>query len=132
MDDFRDSLVVILAGYGEDMTGFLASNPGLRSRFPTIIEFPDYTPDELLQITRQLLAQRGYEASAAAERAMRQQFVQTQGDKMAGNGRFARNLCERAIRSHAMRLSRNKHATIQELTMLEECDVVEEAIYESS
>ncbi|WP_448027469.1 AAA family ATPase [Brevibacillus borstelensis] len=132
MDDFRDSLVVILAGYGEDMTGFLASNPGLRSRFPTIIEFPDYTPDELLQITRQLLAQRGYEASAAAERAMRQQFVQTQGDKMAGNGRFVRNLCERAIRSHAMRLSRNKHATIQELTMLEECDVVEEAIYESS
>ncbi len=132
MDDFRDSLVVILAGYGEDMTGFLASNPGLRSRFPTIIEFPDYTPDELLQITRQLLAQRGYEASAAAERAIRQQFVQTQGDKMAGNGRFARNLCERAIRSHAMRLSRNKHATIQELTMLEECDVVEEAIYESS
>ena len=118
MDDHRENLIVILAGYDEDMERFLDSNAGLRSRFPTIIEFPDYTPKELLQISKLILKSKGYEISGETETALLDKFLEESAMKNAGNGRFARNLCELAIRNHALRVSVLEHPTVADLVTI--------------
>lgn len=118
MDDYRDRLIVILAGYDEDMERFLNSNAGLRSRFPNIIAFPDYTAEEMLQISHLIAKGQGYAITREAEIALRSILETYAGDITAGNGRLVRNLVEKAIRSHALRISGKANATAEELSTL--------------
>lgn len=108
MEDYRGQLVLILAGYRMEMDMFLASNPGLRSRFPVQIDFPDYTVEELLAIARQMLRRSQYELTADAQgRLLRYLRDLAQTSALPhGNARLVRNLVERAIRRQAVRLVR--------------------------
>ena len=106
MEDHRDELVVVLAGYTREMEVFLTANSGLASRFPNKIEFPDYTADELLQITHVLAKNKGYTLSEACEEPLRNYYARRQADdaRTAGNGRLARNTLEKAIFHQSRRL----------------------------
>ena len=107
MEDHRDDLVVIVAGYTDLMERFLDSNPGLRSRFGTRIVFDDYTADELIAILQQQLARQDYALSPAAlekARALIEQRVADKPDNFA-NARDIRNFQERAIANHAVRVA---------------------------
>ncbi|WP_435169702.1 AAA family ATPase [Paenibacillus glycanilyticus] len=125
MDDYRDRLLVILAGYDQDMERFLDQNAGLRSRFPNIITFPDYSLDELVQISHNLISSQGYVMQGEAESKLRGILEKYKGNQSAGNGRLVRNLVEKAIRSHAMRLSAKVDATAEELSTITAKDFVE-------
>ncbi|MEO3945795.1 AAA family ATPase [Gorillibacterium sp. CAU 1737] len=118
MDDYRDRLIVILAGYDEDMESFLEVNPGLRSRFPNVLQFEDYSPDELMQIAHGMLQTLGYRPSREALEIMTSKFHEVSGRRDAGNGRFVRNYCERAIRNQALRLSNSRELSVEVLTTL--------------
>ncbi|MBH5319459.1 AAA family ATPase [Paenibacillus sp. GSMTC-2017] len=118
MDDYRDRLIVILAGYDKDMDHFLSSNAGLRSRFPNIITFSDYTAEEMLQIAHLIVKGQGYALANEAEATLLAILKTYEGDITAGNGRLVRNLVEKAIRIHAMRISANTNATAEELSTL--------------
>lgn len=122
MDDFRDRIIVILAGYDEDMERFLETNPGLRSRFPNIITFPDYSPKELVQISRQILSSKGFTISVGVDDVLYRIFANVGNIDTAGNGRYARNICEQAIRTHALRVSQISEPTVEQLTTIEPTD----------
>lgn len=106
MEDHKDQLLLILAGYEEEMEGFLNTNPGLRSRFPIHLKFPDYTVMQLESIARQMLEKRQYKLSAAGQAALRRQLIASSlsGELASGNARLVRNIIERAIRKQAVRL----------------------------
>lgn len=100
MEDHRDRLVVILAGYSREMEEFLTANSGLRSRFPNLIEFPDYTAEELLAITKSIVAGMGYRLDEGCEAPLLGYYeaMQLTGDsRVNGNGRMARNKVEAAV-----------------------------------
>ncbi|RKN83911.1 AAA family ATPase [Paenibacillus ginsengarvi] len=118
MDDYRDRLVVVLAGYDQDMERFLDRNAGLRSRFPNIITFPDYTADEMLQIAGRILGAQGYRMTERTEVRFIEAVGPYVGELSAGNGRLVRNMCEKAIRSHALRVSGKADATEDDLSTL--------------
>ena len=106
MEDHRDELVVILAGYTREMETFLTANSGLASRFPNRIEFPDYTAVELLQITRVLAKNKGYTLAEACTEPLLGYYARWQAAdaRTAGNGRLARNILEKAIFHQSRRL----------------------------
>ena len=106
MEDHRDELVVILAGYTREMEHFLTANSGLASRFPNRIEFPDYTAAELLDITHRLAEGRGYQLDESCNAPLLgyYQSRQAQDARTAGNGRLARNTLEKAIFNQSRRL----------------------------
>jgi stage V sporulation protein K len=106
MEDHRDELVVIVAGYPEPMSRFLESNPGLASRFSKKLVFADYSPDELLQIFTVMCRAEEYVLSPDAEASAKRIFQRAYGqrDSRFGNARFARNLFEHAITSLATRV----------------------------
>ena len=106
MEDHRDELVVILAGYTKEMETFLTANSGLASRFPNRIEFPDYTAVELLQITRVLAKNKGYTLAEACTEPLLGYYARWQESdaRTAGNGRLARNTLEKAIFHQSRRL----------------------------
>ena len=106
MEDHRDELVVILAGYTREMETFLTANSGLASRFPNRIEFPDYTAVELLQITRVLAKNKGYTLAEACTDPLLGYYARWQAAdaRTAGNGRLARNTLEKAIFHQSRRL----------------------------
>lgn len=107
MEDNRQNLIVILAGYSREMEEFLTANSGLKSRFPNIIEFPDYTAEELLRITRITVENKGYVLDAACDAPLTAYFAARQATdaRTAGNGRMARNLVEDAILNQSRRLT---------------------------
>ena len=107
MEDNRQNLIVILAGYSREMEEFLTANSGLKSRFPNIIEFPDYTAEELLCITRITVENKGYVLDAACDAPLTAYFAARQAAdaRTAGNGRMARNLVEDAILNQSRRLT---------------------------
>ena len=127
MEDHRDDLVVIVAGYTELMERFLDSNPGLRSRFGTTIYFEDYTADELFAIFKQMLAKQEYRLSPAAKRRAVALINQRVANKPANfaNARDVRNLMERAIGNHAIRVSALEGAKGSKLILstIEACDL---------
>lgn len=106
MEDHRDELVVILAGYTREMELFLTANSGLASRFPNKIEFPDYTAEELLQITQVLAKNKGYTLAEACTEPLLGYYARWQESdaRTAGNGRLARNTLEKAIFHQSRRL----------------------------
>ncbi len=127
MEDHKDELVLILAGYRQEMAHFLQTNPGLRSRFPIHIDFPDYTTEELLQIATLMLDEREYKLTEAARRRLVAilEAKAAANDPHLGNARFVRNLIERAIRRQAVRLVRRRHVTRSDLLLITDADLPE-------
>lgn len=125
MEDNRDDLVVVVAGYPDKMAGFLDSNPGIRSRFTRFMNFQDYSPEELSSIFAGFCKDGGFTLSKGASWKARgifeEQFLQR--DTTFGNARFARNLFEQCLIRHARRITKADHITDGMLTMLEEDDV---------
>ena len=107
MEDHRDELIVIVAGYTELMHKFIESNPGFRSRFSKYFEFPDYTGDQLLEIFKTFCKKNGYHLTEEAEAYLLLQFneMYEHRDSHFGNGRTARNVFEKAIHQQANRLA---------------------------
>ena len=116
----HQDLVLVLAGYNQEMDWFLRCNPGLYSRFPNIIEFPDYTIAELIQIGELMLKKRQYMMSIEAREKLRLILAEHlgKGNNNEGNARLVRNLVERAIRKQATRLIKKPRLTRQELMLL--------------
>lgn len=106
MEDHREELLLILAGYDDEMETFLATNPGLRSRFPIQIKFPDYTTFELEAIAAEMLECRQYYLTLDGKTALRKKLIAASlsGELTTGNARLVRNLIEKAIRNHAVRV----------------------------
>ncbi|WP_433229012.1 AAA family ATPase [Actinomadura formosensis] len=105
MDDHRDEVVVIAAGYPAEMREFLAVNPGLSSRFSRTVDFEHYSPAELLQITESQADKNGYRFSADARDAVLTHFASVKRDTGFGNGRAARRVFEAAVERQAQRLA---------------------------
>ena len=128
MEDHRDELVVIAAGYSGPMEKFIRSNPGLESRFNKYIHFPDYTPGELMGIFRLQCDKHGYVLSPEAGAALSARFealYSARGERF-GNGRAVRNIFEDAVSRQADRLSALENPSRDELMTLLPGDVMEE------
>ena len=125
IEDRRDELVVIAAGYPDEMADFIGANPGLASRFPKTIAFPDYTDDELWSIFASIGERAGYRADADAEAKVRAWFAAVPRDKGFGNGRLARNLFEDAVARQASRVVAIESPTDEQLTALVADDIAE-------
>jgi len=123
MEDRRDDLVVIVAGYPEPMLAFVAANPGLASRFRTTIEFDDYTDSELGTILTRLADSADYEVTPEALSHFRELLAVTARDSTFGNGRFSRNALEAAIGAHAWRLRDVETPTTEQLRQLLPADL---------
>ncbi|HYQ66234.1 right-handed parallel beta-helix repeat-containing protein [Actinophytocola sp.] len=126
MEDHRDELVVIVAGYSGQMTRFLASNPGLASRFTRTVEFPNYSVDELVTITTALCRKHYYELTDDGLAALRQYFERVPRTDTFGNGRVARTLFEAMVNSQASRLAARPPAKDTELNRLTAEDLAAE------
>ena len=118
MEDRRDDLVVIVAGYPGPMEAFVAANPGLASRFRTTIKFDDYTDDELVKILTLLADSSDYELTAEALAHFRELLETTDRGATFGNGRFSRNTLEAAIGAHAWRLRDVEAPSVDQLRQL--------------
>lgn len=119
MEDNRDDLIVILAGYKKEMEVFLESNSGLKSRFPNLIDFPDYTGEELQKIAVLQAKGKGYVISEEAYLPLQEYFTKVQEVRAAeaGNGRLARNIVEEAILKQSNRLVENPNEKLDELRL---------------
>jgi Holliday junction resolvasome RuvABC ATP-dependent DNA helicase subunit len=109
VEDYRDDLVVILAGYNDEMNVLLSHNPGVRSRFPTVIDFENYNGDELMEIFHSMLKSDDLTLDPAVESMLLEHFAQMSriADKENGNGREVRNIIEQAKRKQALRLQQS-------------------------
>ena len=125
MEDDRERLVVVLAGYPRPMRRMLRSNPGLSSRFQRTFDFPDYTADELVQIFECMCKKNRYVLAQSARERLRAGFqsLVDRRDEHFGNGRLARNLFEDAVRRLANRIVEISPITRELLTRLEPEDV---------
>lgn len=127
MEDHRDDLVVIAAGYPREMETFLESNPGLRSRFRTTLTFEDYTPDQLMDILLALAQEMEYTISESCRQELKQRiqaYMDHPGRHFA-NGRTMRTWLEKALTQQAQRLMDVESPTLAELTELAEEDFPE-------
>jgi SpoVK/Ycf46/Vps4 family AAA+-type ATPase len=125
MEDYRDDLVVIVAGYTDRMEQFLSSNPGLRSRFPRVVDFPDYPADQLFEIFRRVADQSKYRVAAEAQLTLKtelQRMWQHRGPEFA-NARDVRNFFERVVSQQANRVSGSRKITTEMLVTITEVDV---------
>ncbi|MDG5789037.1 stage V sporulation protein K [Evansella sp. AB-P1] len=106
MEDQQHSFVLILAGYPKEMDRFLKLNPGLPSRFPMKVTFPNYTIDELTKMARKMVKERDYQLDSRAEATLQDilKITKDKDEEHFSNGRFIRNLLERSIRNQAVRL----------------------------
>jgi len=131
MEDHRDRLIVIVAGYPKLMNEFLNSNPGLRSRFAREISFDDYLTDELVAITEKLVRDAQYRLGDGTHRALTTIFEEMRRTDRFGNARVARTLFEQAINVMAVRLSQGEPSRAldrAQLSTLEAVDFLEAAI----
>lgn len=128
MEDKQHDFVLILAGYSREMDNFLSLNPGLESRFPIIIEFPDYSIDQLMEIGKRMVKEKEYILSHDAERKMREHLFHAKSsfttNSRFSNGRYIRNIIEKSIRAQAMRLLVNEQYERNELMTLRSLDLI--------
>jgi len=124
MEDHRHNLVVIVAGYPQNMQEFIEANPGLESRFPTTIVFADYTPDELLQILQRMCADGDYSLAGDADDRVRDAFADLARSPDFGNARTVRNLFEAAVREHAWRLRDVAEVSVEQMRTLTVADLL--------
>jgi probable Rubsico expression protein CbbX len=134
MENQRDDLVVILAGYKDRMETFFRSNPGMSSRIAHHIDFPDYTSEELLAIARLMLGQMQYRLSADADEALRQYVEKRRAQPHFANARSIRNALDRARLRQASRLFARKGGAISRdaLETLEESDIRASRVFSGS
>ncbi len=118
MEDHRDDLVVVAAGYPAEMADFIGANPGLQSRFPRTLHFPDYTDDELVAIFTLIAEGAHYELADGTAEVVRHRFAAVPRGRGFGNGRLARNLFEAAIAQQASRLVAIEAPTDDQLVRL--------------
>lgn len=120
MEDYRDRLVVIVAGYKDEMQRFIDSNPGLQSRFNRYIDFPDYSPEELTDIFKMYIKRNQYTISEETENYLREKFeyAVAHKDRNFGNARFARNVFEKSIQAQANRLGGREGLSKEVMTEL--------------
>ncbi|MGI5901898.1 MAG: AAA family ATPase [Desulfitobacteriia bacterium] len=125
MEDHKDDFILILAGYEREMDCFIKSNPGLRSRFPIQITFPDYTLEELLAIGELMLSKRDYRFSPQAKLIFRETLEKMLiNHQYSGNARLVRNIIEKTIRKQAVRLYRQAELSREELIWITEQDLI--------
>lgn len=126
MEDDRDRLVVILAGYTENMTHFIMTNPGLESRFNKYIEFTDYNAEELFQIFMRLTHKYDYNIDEEAQQIIKELINKKieSKDKQFGNARFVRNLFENILASQANRLAKEKNLSADDLRLIKKEDCI--------
>ncbi|HET9601389.1 MAG TPA: AAA family ATPase [Acidimicrobiales bacterium] len=123
MEDHREDLAVVAAGYTGEMATFIAANPGLRSRFTRTLEFPDYTDDELAEIFIRMGDANRYHPTDGALSRLREILAATPRDKGFGNARFIRNVFEAAVANQASRLVAADEPTEEQLTTLIAADL---------
>ena len=125
MEDDRDKLVVIIAGYPDEMKRFIDSNPGLQSRFTRYINFPDYTEQELFEIFKLYLTKNQYTITDNAAQLLTDNlnYVVAHKTKNFGNARYVRNIFERAVEQQANRLSAKRSISDDELSVLTKEDI---------
>jgi AAA+ superfamily predicted ATPase len=124
MEDHRDEFAVIVAGYSDEMTDFVASNPGLRSRFKTFIDFPDFTPHELLRIFERFAGDAGIALAEGVREKAERVFTEAVGREAFGNARFVRSLFEQAYARMAARAAADGRVSVSELRAITQEDVV--------
>ena len=131
MENQRDDLVVILAGYKEPMDKFYESNPGLSSRIANHIDFPDYTVDELLQISKMMLEDQQYQLTPDAENALTEYITMRKEKPLFANARSVKNALDRARMRQANRIfdSREQVLTKKELINLEAQDILQSSVF---
>ena len=118
MENHREDLVVIVAGYKDRMDRFFRSNPGLSSRIAHHIDFPDYTAAELLAIAQLMLEQMQYALSASAEAALREYIALRQAQPHFANARSIRNALDRARLRQASRLFTQRGSTLTKIDLM--------------
>lgn len=124
LEDYRDDLVVIVAGYTEPMNKFFESNPGLKSRFNTFIEFQDYQADELEEILVSMCQRNDYNLSDSARKSIGNYLVEkvAEKDENFANGRLVRNIYDDLIMNHAKRVVNISNITRDDLSLITEAD----------
>lgn len=127
MEDSRDKLVVILAGYTQEMTDFINTNPGFKSRFNRYINFPDYTPNELFEIFQSKCNNLHYTLTQEAQTQLKHIFEKAYSsrDNTFGNGRFVRNIFEKTLEKQANRIIKEPNLTKEILATITEQDIAE-------
>jgi probable Rubsico expression protein CbbX len=132
MENHRDDLVVILAGYGDRMNTFFQSNPGMRSRIAHHLEFPDYAADELMQISRSMLAEQNHQFSDEAAQAFERYLALRLAQPHFANARSVRNALDRARLRQASRLfsQPDREWTAEELTTLQAADILGSRLFQ--
>ncbi|MRH42631.1 stage V sporulation protein K [Aquibacillus halophilus] len=126
MEDHHSKFILILAGYPEEMDYFLSLNPGLASRFPIVMNFDDYSVEQLLEIARQMTSEREYQLTKEAEWKLRDYLIkQKQNSNLRNfsNARFVRNTIEKSVRKHAVRLLKQNKYTTEELMLITRNDL---------
>ncbi|MFJ9522207.1 right-handed parallel beta-helix repeat-containing protein [Kitasatospora sp. NPDC101801] len=123
MEDHRDEVVVIVAGYTVEMERFLSANPGVSSRFSRTVTFPDYSAAELLEIARSQCAEHEYALAGATEGALLEHFAGLERGPGFGNGRTARQVFETMVERHAMRVAHLTDPSTEELQLLVPADL---------
>ncbi|CEG26888.1 stage V sporulation protein K [Bacillus sp. B-jedd] len=127
MEDKQHEFILILAGYSREMDYFLSLNPGLHSRFPLVIDFPDYKIDQLMEIADRMVKEREYSWSSEAEKKLRDHLIWIRSitpPNGFSNGRYIRNIIEKSIRSQAMRLLLQHSYDRHDLMILRSNDLV--------
>ena len=127
MEDKQHEFILILAGYSREMTYFLTLNPGLHSRFPLVVDFPDYTIEQLMEISQLMLTEREYTFSHEAEKKLKDHLIWVKAilsPTSFSNGRYVRNIIEKSIRSQAMRILMINSYDRYELMTLRSNDLV--------
>lgn len=127
MEDKQHEFILILAGYSREMDYFLTLNPGLHSRFPLVIDFPDYDINQLMEISERMLTEREYTFSHEAEKKLKDHLIWVKAvlsPNSFSNGRYVRNIIEKSIRAQAMRLLMLNSYDRHELMTLRSNDLV--------
>lgn len=123
MEDYKDNLIMILAGYEYEMDVFLRTNPGLKSRFPIHVDFKDYTTNELIEIANIMAKQRQYKLTNNAIMKLKQLLTTYNDSYNSGNARLVRNIIEKSFRKQALRLKKQSYISKKDLLYIKAEDI---------